>query len=109
MLFHSASPFGPFEAHPMNPIRMGLEGSRMGGAVLKSGGRLLRPAQNCSRSYGGSLQFYEIETLTTAEYRERKLTEVFPDPASGFPKALHTWSRSGAKVAIDGMRDLKRW
>jgi hypothetical protein len=109
MLFHSKSPFGPFESHPFNPIRMGLEGSRMGGAILRSGGRLLRPAQNCSRSYGGSLQFYEIEKLTTAEYRERKVREIRPDAGSGFPLALHTWSRSGATVAIDGLRDLPRW
>jgi hypothetical protein len=109
LLFHARTPFGPFEPHPLNPIRMGLEGSRMAGAVLKTGGKLLRPAQNCSRAYGGSLQFYEIEELTPLEYRERKVREILPDPLSGFPLALHSWSRVADRIAIDGMRELRRW
>jgi hypothetical protein len=82
----------------------------MAGPILRAGDRLLRPAQDCSKSYGGSLVFFEIERLSETEYRERRIRETRPDPLSAFPEALHTWSPAAdGRVAIDGMRTLRRF
>jgi hypothetical protein len=109
LLFFAEGPFGPYTPHPKNPVRVGLVGSRMAGPILKTGGKLVRPGQNCSRIYGGSLVFFEIEVLDVTEYRERWIQETLPHPRSRFPDAVHTWSPGGGRyVAVDGMRNLPR-
>jgi hypothetical protein len=82
----------------------------MAGPIIRTGGRLLRPAQDCSLSYGGSILFFEIERLSATEYRERQVRHTRPDPRSPFPEALHTWAPAAdGRVAIDGMRTLRRF
>ena len=69
-----------FSLHPSSPIRISPLGSRMGGALIQQGGRVIRLGQDFSRGYGDGLLAFEIECLTPGDYRERLVGSLrFPD------------------------------
>jgi hypothetical protein len=69
MLFNSDSFFGKYHQHPCSPISTDRRYARSGGAILNSGGKKYRVAQDCSNSYGRELHFFEIEDLSPHTYR----------------------------------------
>lgn len=102
------TPFGPWQPHPLNPLRSGLRGSRMaGGFITKSDGRLLRPAQEASACYGGATILFEVEMLTPHDYREREVAfidpAVFPPP---WNERCHTWNEREGMAVFDACRSL---
>lgn len=101
MLFSSDMLSGPWESHPMNPISLDVRRSRGAGRIFRQDGRLVRPSQDCSRTYGYSFSLNEIVTLTRTDYVERRLSTVPPDWAHGLT-ATHTYSRAGYLEATDG-------
>jgi hypothetical protein len=100
---YSSSPFGPWIPHPCHPLKTGLRGSRMAGAFWRDPtGALIRPSQDCSQIYGGSLVFHEILELTPTSFRESEINTL---NASAFPKPwrdrCHTWNTAGPWVVVD--------
>ena len=53
-VWHAASPLGPWEPHPMNPVANGHRsaGFRNGGRLVQHDGRLYRFGQDCGQTYG---------------------------------------------------------
>lgn len=53
-VWHAASPLGPWEPHPANPVANGdrSQGFRSGGRLVVHDGRLLRFGQDCGQTYG---------------------------------------------------------
>lgn len=53
-VWHAASPLGPWEPHPANPVANGdrSRGFRSGGRLVVHDGRLLRFGQDCGQTYG---------------------------------------------------------
>lgn len=51
--------------------------SRMGGAFFSAGGRLYRPAQDCTRGYGKALTIFEVTSIEP-EYKEKRLFRLEP-------------------------------
>jgi hypothetical protein len=89
--------FGQFLEHPASPIRISPSGARMGGALIERGGRILRPGQDGSRSYGDAVILFEIERLTRSEYSERECGRIdFAD--RGGP---HTLNLDEGRVVFD--------
>jgi hypothetical protein len=75
-LFHAAALQGPWRPHPANPIlKNAPEAARPGGAVVRSGGKLYRIAQNCKPAYGTAVRAFEITTLTETAYAEREVAD----------------------------------
>lgn len=99
---------GPWTAHPANPVCRGLDRSRNGGAVFRVADKWYRPAQDCSRVYGGSLRIMEIVTCTPEQYREREVTHILPSSRL-YPHGFHTLSAWGDKCLVDGMRLRFSW
>jgi hypothetical protein len=62
--------FESFVEHPMSPIRISPEGSRMGGAIVSASGRLRRLGQDGRERYGDGLVGFDIEALDPAVYAE---------------------------------------
>ena len=107
---HAPTPFGPWVPHPMNPLRSGLRGSRMaGGFFRQTDGRLIRPAQDCSVCYGGSLVFFEVEDLSPKNYREQEIAvtdaQSFPAP---WNERCHTFNLVENHVVFDACRRIVR-
>jgi hypothetical protein len=102
-LIYAPSLAGPWLAHPGNPVQQGTSMSRCGGAVFSVEGRLYRPAQDCSKVYGGALRVMEIVTCTTTAYEEKEVTLITPT-ACIYPDGFHTLTAWGEHCLVDGMR-----
>ena len=78
-LFHADSLTGDWTPHPANPVCSDVRRSRSAGKLFRRGGKLFRPAQDCSVRYGYACQLNEIEVLSPLEYRERPAFRIEPD------------------------------
>ena len=107
-LFHARGPLGPWTAHPQNPIKSDVRSARPAGRLFYRGDRLIRPAQDCSVTYGGALVLCEVQELMTTSYREAIVKRLEPDWLAG-NRGFHTLSFSNRLEVIDGKLDLPRW
>jgi hypothetical protein len=102
-LYFSESPFGPWTDHPRNPILRDRSAARPAGPLFRTATGWIRPAQDCSVTYGGALVLSRILELSPTAYREEVVRRIPPlDPYAG---GLHTICPMGESTLIDG----KRW
>jgi hypothetical protein len=99
-LFSAAGPRGPWLAHPGNPIVSDVRCARPAGAIQRWGGRLVRPAQDGSRRYGGAVSFREIDELSESDYAEHEIARLEPAEL-GSARATHTYASDGRFEAVD--------
>lgn len=95
---------GPWRPHVNNPVKIDARSCRPGGTPFWVDGQLFRPAQDCSREYGGALVVNRVEICTPDEYREQPAATLLPDPHGPFPDGLHTLSLGNGHAVIDGKR-----
>jgi hypothetical protein len=105
LLFWSDQLEGPWKLHPASPISCSVRNSRGAGNLFWQNGRLFRPTQDCSISYGYGIQVNEIVRLTPAEFEEKQAAFVRPSWAPGLI-GTHTWNQSSRYQVIDGLRML---
>jgi len=103
-LFHSDKLEGPWLPHKKNPVKIFLKKARPAGAIFKYKGNLVRPAQNSTKTYGGSTIFYEIKTLTIDDYKENFIGELLPDLTSQYPDGIHHIMPSKNITIVDGKK-----
>jgi hypothetical protein len=101
MLFSAATLTGEWEPHPGNPISLDVRDARGAGHIHRHEGRLIRPSQDGSRTYGFAFALNEILELTSERYRERRLVTIEPDWSRGL-EATHTYARLEPFEATDG-------
>ena len=102
-LFSSESLRGEWEPHPMNPVVSDVRRARPAGRVFRQDGHLIRPAQDCSRSYGWRLVFNRVEALSPTDYREQPIGAIEPAPDSGNLRT-HSYDSDGMYEVLDGFR-----
>ncbi len=95
---------GPWRPHVNNPVKIDVRSCRPGGTPFCVDGQLFRPAQDCSREYGGALVVNRVEVCTPDEYREQPAATLLPNPDGPFPDGLHTLSFGNGHAVIDGKR-----
>ena len=100
---------GPWTPHALNPIKCDITSARPAGTPFWAGGSLIRPAQDCSRSYGGAIALNRITELTPSTFREETVARILPDPKGPYPDGIHTLSFVGDSILIDGKRHVFRW
>lgn len=105
-LFYSHSLTGELICHPRSPISTDIRFSRGAGAIFRENGKLIRPSQDCSGSYGRLIVFNEIATLNEREHAERPGAVI---DTSGCPGMIgtHSYGRVGDVVVIDGCMPLR--
>ncbi len=101
---YSARLEGTWQRHAGNPLRVDVRSSRPGGTPFVHEGKLYRPGQDCSRTYGGAVSIMRVTRLTPTEFAEELVTSVQPDPRGAYPDGLHTISAVGDRTVIDGKR-----
>ena len=105
-LFFAPSLFGPWVAHPSNPIVSDATRARPAGAIFTDNGQLIRPGQDCSHSYGQAIQFNRIEALTKTHYQEHPIWKTTAD-WSVRCLGTHTYNCNEDFEVLDGYtRDL---
>jgi hypothetical protein len=103
-LWHAPAITGPWHPHAGNPVKMDVRSARPGGTPFYANGVLYRPAQDCSKIYGGRVIINRIVTLTPTAFHEVQAATVGPDPSGDYPAGLHTLSQVGEITLIDGKR-----
>lgn len=105
--WYSEQLLGPWAAHAHNPIKIDVASARPGGTPFVHEGKLYRPAQDCSRTYGGSIVIQEITRLDPQEFEERFVRRVNPESSSRWSKGFHTLSGVGdAFTVVDAKREV---
>jgi hypothetical protein len=116
-IWHAESPLGPWHPHRQNPVKIDVRSSRPAGPPFVVDGTLYRPAQDCSRTYGGALTINRVLALDRDHFAEEVAARLDPDPAGPYPDGLHTLCGYGDVTLIDGKRScfhiaapaLKAW
>ncbi|MFP5354845.1 MAG: hypothetical protein ACLGIK_06770 [Gemmatimonadota bacterium] len=105
LVFHADSPFGPWTPHPRNPVVSDVRSARPAGRLFRENGVWLRPAQDCSRTYGGAITLRRITTLSPTDYAEEAASYIAADGSSGW-KGPHTLNAHRGLSAIDLKRSV---
>jgi asparagine synthase (glutamine-hydrolysing) len=92
---------GPWEFHPGGMVASDVRVARGAGSVFEAAGRLIRPSQDGSVSYGHALILNEIVSLAETPYRERTICRIDPGWMARL-EGVHSYSRVGEWEAIDG-------
>lgn len=102
-LFYAARPEGPWSPHPANPVKSDVSSSRPAGPLFACDGRLIRPAQDCSRTYGGAVVLNEVTRLDLDGFCETPRRRLAPFGGE-YPAGVHTFCPAGTMTLIDGKR-----
>lgn len=103
-LFSAPDWLGPWTPHALNPVKSDARSSRPAGACFALDGALYRPAQDCSRRYGGALAINRIVELSARRFREEPVLSLQPSPDSPWPDGVHTINALDNVTVIDGLR-----
>ena len=104
LVWHASRLEGPWVAHAANPVKIDVRSARPGGTPFVHRGELYRPAQDCSRAYGGRVVVNRVTRLTPQEFAEEPAATFEPSAASPFPDGRHTLSAVGDITLVDGHR-----
>jgi hypothetical protein len=102
--WHAPDLFGPWTPHARNPLKRDRRTSRPGGTPFVHAGHLYRPAQDCTRTYGGAVTINRVLRLTPTEFAEEAVATVGPYMEGPYPDGLHTLAACGAQTLVDGKR-----
>jgi hypothetical protein len=105
--WYAETPFGPWTAHACNPIKVDIAGARSAGTPFVFNGSLIRPAQDCSRTYGGAVVLNRVTELTPTWFAEEPIARIEPDPRSSYRDGVHTLCVSDGLILVDGK--YRRW
>jgi len=107
-LFYADSLWGEWTSHPANPIISDVRRARPAGRLFWHDGQIIRPAQDCSVSYGRAVTFNRIEVLSETQYRETPVSVIGPDWRAG-NRGTHTFNQSQRLQTVDGRRLVRRY
>jgi hypothetical protein len=106
-LFSATDLFGPWTPHAGNPVLIDAGGARPAGNVVRRGGRIWRPVQDCRRGYGSALGFAEITRLEDGGYEQ--VLRTILQPGHSWPgRRFHTLNRAGRLECLDGSGDSSK-
>ncbi|MER8633801.1 formyl transferase [Mesorhizobium opportunistum] len=99
---------GPWTPHPKNPVLIDIASARPAGRMVKRGNDLLRPVQDCRRSYGAALGIARIAHLDLTGM-EQVVETILTPGALWSGRKLHTLNEAGGLEFIDGSAIAPRW
>lgn len=99
-LYHAPTLFGPWTAHPGNPVLIDAGAARPAGAMWHETGHLMRVAQDCRAGYGTGLAVCRVDRLDEASFAQTVVRRVEP-PQRCAAAGIHTWNRFGGLEVVD--------
>lgn len=109
LVFHAPALRAPWEAHALNPVKTDVRSARPAGTPFLYDGRLHRPAQDASESYGGGIAITRVDVLTPTHFSEEVVERIRPSSTDRYRDGLHTLSSIGGRTLVDGRRDTFQW
>ncbi|HML06952.1 MAG TPA: hypothetical protein VK430_02340 [Xanthobacteraceae bacterium] len=99
-IFYSDRLTGPWRPHSGNPVKSDCRSARPAGRVVRSGGRLFRPAQDCENAYGSGIVWHEIVELSPSHFREVEVARLDAPRGLGIA-GLHNFDQIGQLQVVD--------
>jgi hypothetical protein len=101
LIWHADDLLGPWTVHPSSPRGGAGPVQRPAGPLLQIGGRLIRPSQDCTGTYGRRVLLNEVTALSGTDFEE---TPVAALAVTGGPisRGLHTLVADGDGFLVDG-------
>lgn len=93
---------GPYRRHRLNPVKIDHHSARPGGTLFEHEGRLYRPAQDCSTTYGGALVIHHVRECSETTYVEEPVRLLRPERFGPNWRGVHTLSAWGERTLVDG-------
>ena len=106
VVYYSESLFGPWTAHPLNPLTTNICNSRPAGNLFHHQNKLILPTQNCAVRYGHGINFNEI-TISKNNFSMKKINQLNPDWLTN-NLGSHTWNGNKKYVVTDAHRYIQR-
>jgi hypothetical protein len=103
-IWYAHNLLGPWKSHANNPVKTDIRSTRPAGTPFIHNNYLYRPAQDCSKTYGGRIVVNRVIKLSPAEFKEEQVAVIEPYKDSPYPDGLHTLSAVGNITLIDGKR-----
>lgn len=100
-IWHSETLDGTFVPHTLTPVKSNAGNARPAGPFFTCDGKLYRPAQDSSRTYGGRIIINEIKLLTEDDFLEETVNVLMP-PA-GY-SGIHNVSFAGKHMFFDSKK-----
>jgi|GEM_PF-2881776 len=104
-VWHADDLFGPWSPHPRNPVKIDVRSARPAGQIFQHEGAWYRPAQDCSRRYGGAITINRIDVLDERRYEETVVGTIRP-PIGKYDKGIHTISSINGETIVDVQRTV---
>ncbi|MER2264531.1 glucosamine inositolphosphorylceramide transferase family protein [Methylobacterium oxalidis] len=99
-LFTAPDLLGPWTPALAGPALIDATSARPAGNLFEMDGKLWRPAQDCSRSYGGALALCTVERLAHDGYAQTRVTTI--EPGASLPGyGLHTLNFAYGYEVVD--------
>jgi hypothetical protein len=96
---------GPWQLHPLNPVRVDLASTRPGGTPVVLDGTIILPVQDCRSTYGGAIRALSIEVLDETRFvASDRAGLAAPDWMAPFTEGCHTLAAAGPVTLIDVKR-----
>ena len=99
-LYYADDLLGPWRAHQANPVLLDASAARPAGAMYHQDGALWRPAQDCSKIYGGGLSLCRVDQLNPERYAQTVVHRFAPD-AKDQLQGFHTLNEHQGLEVID--------
>ena len=103
-IYESPSLFGKYTL--FQEIVSNSKNKRGAGSIIEKDGIMIRPSQNCSLSYGGSVILNQL-LFINGKFEEKPICEVNPNSCKPNGLGLHTFNQMGGLFVIDG-KEYKR-
>jgi len=97
-----------WKPHPLNPIVSDVKKARPAGRIFEKDGKLYRPSQDCSKTYGYGFNLNRILVLSETEYREENVVAVRPDWDKKII-ATHTFGTEGRFRMVDAYAKKRKF
>ncbi len=109
MAWYASDPLGRWRPHADNPLKMDPRSTRPAGTPFVQQGVLYRPAQDCSRTYGGAVVINRVRQLTPERFAEEPIARIQCAESWPYRRGLHTLSQvDDHTFAIDAKRRIIR-
>jgi hypothetical protein len=106
-IYFSNNLFGPYKAHPGNPVKSRLDGVRSAGSFIEVDGIIYRPAQNCANVYGESITIFKITELSEINFNEEFHMNIRINDSNSSNYGMHTIHTINAIddiIMVDGIK-----
>lgn len=97
-----------WQSHPKNPIVNDPKLSRPAGKVFINEGKIYRPSQDCSGTYGNAININQITKLNEKEYMENLVSKIRPDWDHNLA-GLHTLNFDKNITLIDVLQPRRKF